>query len=172
MDTCCHHLFYLSQSPAVGKNTRRPGYLTKEIYVSFSLVKTQEKKKEPGIGREKGKAGNTIVMTSFVFLFLILIYLFKLFIPSGFFLFFYCHSIIVVPIFPTSSSLPLPPLVPTVNPHPAIHVLGSFISTCSLTRLFPFFTFYPPPTSLLAPVSLLLVSMSLVLFYSFVYFVH
>ena len=42
------------------------------------------------------------------------------------FKFFYCYSITVVPILPPLLS-PAPAPIPTANPHPVVHVHGSFI---------------------------------------------
>ena len=70
---------------------------------------------------------------------------------------FYGYSFTVVPIFPHYSPLPHPTPVPTVNSHHVVHVMGHF--TFSLFR-----PFHPYSPSHLAPVSVFLVYMPLVLF--------
>ena len=80
---------------------------------------------------------------------------------------FYCCSLIVVPILPLSSPLP----TSTVSPHPVVHVCGSFILV--LNQAFPFLSSLTPlcnPCQVL--VSRFLVSMPLILFCSFICFVH
>ena len=73
-------------------------------------------------------------------------------------------------IFPTllSPALPAPHPTTTVNPH----YYGFVVARGSLTRPFPFFPCYPPLPSPLVTVSLFLISLFLVLFCSFVCFVH
>ena len=85
-------------------------------------------------------------------------------------LFFYC-SLTVVPIFPHSPPLPCSPLAPSVNPHPFVHVYGSFIPVLSLDPS-PSYIPCTPPTSPLVPAHLFLDSMTLVLFCSFVCFLN
>ena len=86
---------------------------------------------------------------------------------------FYCCSIIVVPFFPLYSPLPYPS--PTYyiqsSPNSFVFVHGSFIHVPGLGPS-PSFPCYPPLPFPLVPVSLFLVSMPLVLFCSFVYFIH
>ena len=85
--------------------------------------------------------------------------------------FFYCCSITVVPISPCCSPLTHPPPVPTNNPHPVVHVHGSFIPISWLDSSPSFPSYSPLPTPLVTA-SLFLSSTSLVLFHLFICFVH
>ena len=89
---------------------------------------------------------------------------------SLFYLFFYICSVTVIPNFPLLF-FPAPPRPPSVNAHPFLLVCGS-LSVCSLSKPFPYFPCYSSPPPLWPPVSLFLISKCLVLFCSFVCFVH
>ena len=115
-----------------------------------------------------------VVCSRWVLLFFILFILSV--VNATIFGFFNCFSTIVVPIFPRCSPLPHPACSLThklcfhSQSPPCCPCLWVFY-TCSLTRPFPFFPSLSPSPSHLVTVSLFLISMSLVLFCSFVCFV-
>ena len=80
---------------------------------------------------------------------------------------FHCYSIIVVPIFPPLLSS----VHPTVNSHTVVHLHGSFIHDLCLVPS-PSFHCFPPSASPLVTFSLFHVSMLVVLYCSWVYFVY
>ena len=80
---------------------------------------------------------------------------------------FYCCSMTIVPIFPLLFSVSLPSTPQSI---PTLLSCSWIIYTCSFTRPFPP-PFLPHPSPVVA-VSLFLVSIPLVLFCSFVCFVH
>ena len=69
------------------------------------------------------------------------------------------------PNFPPLPSSTHPISTPTVNPHPIVHIHGSFIRVLEIVPS-PSFRSYLPPTSPLQTVSLFYVSMPVVLFCS------
>ena len=99
------------------------------------------------------KSATSLIFDTLKAMHLFFLVVFNIFLFLFLFFNFYCCSITVVPIFPLCSILSRPP--PSVSPHPAVHVHGSFIHIPWLDPS-PLFPHYPPPTSSLVPVSLFL----------------